>query len=200
MSFSTDARRSWRFWSANGLASSTIGYASSFGPLTRTASRCISSMSATTRAASGSAPMASSYGSSRRTDACADGSPASTIRRSPRQSADSVKCIAETSFSCREYVGLELRSAVHRNTDSGNPSCAVGRDICDDVGNILGLADALQCLHAQRDLASRFCLRKIRHIRVDDTGCDGINAYGARAKDGGPVFDQRLNRSFGRGV
>src|ERR1700759_766679 len=97
----------------------------------------------------------------------------------------------------RQSLALELRAAIDGNGGTGDPPCTVGRDKSDDIGDILRLADALQRLHAQRDLASRFGLREVRHIRVDDAGCDGVDAYAARPQDGGPVFHQRLDRSLG---
>src|SRR5712692_2511344 len=95
---------------------------------------------------------------------------------------------------------LEFRSTVDRDTGSRDPSRPIGRQKSNYVGDILGLADSLQCLHSQGDLASRFCLRKIRHIRVDYAWCDSVYAYAARPENGGPVLDQSLKCSLGRGV
>src|SRR5713101_3599290 len=41
---------------------------------------------------------------------------------------------------------------------------------------------------------------KFRHIRVNYSWCDSIYAYAARPENGGPILDQSLNCSLGRGV
>jgi hypothetical protein len=81
-----------------------------------------------------------------------------------------------------------------------SPARRIGRYKSDYVGNILGFTDSLQRLHSQRDLASRFCLREIRHIRVDDSWSDSVYAYATRPENGGPVLDQSLKCPFGRGI
>src|SRR5258705_9940094 len=95
---------------------------------------------------------------------------------------------------------LKLRTTIDGNTGTSDPARTIRRYKSDYVGDVFRLAYSLQCLHSQRDLSTRFCLRKIRHIRVDDSWCDSIYAYAARPENGGPVFNQSLNCSFGRGI
>src|ERR1700731_3188885 len=95
---------------------------------------------------------------------------------------------------------LKLRPAIDWNTRTGNPARTVRCHKSDYVGDVFGFADSLQCLHSERELATRFCLRKIRHIRVNYSWCDSIDAYAARSENGGPILNQSLNCSFSRGV
>jgi short chain dehydrogenase len=95
---------------------------------------------------------------------------------------------------------LQLRAAIDWNARTCDPARSIGRRKSDYVGDVFRFADPLQCLHPQRDLAARFCLRKIRHICVDYSWCDSIYAYATWPENGGPVFDQSLNCSFGRGI
>src|SRR5947209_13712104 len=95
---------------------------------------------------------------------------------------------------------LKLRTTIDRDAGTSDPARTVGRYKSDYVGDVLGFADSLQCLHSQCDLATRFCLRKIRHVRVDYFWCNGIYAYAARPENGGPVLNQSLNCSLSRGV
>src|SRR5271156_2806537 len=96
----------------------------------------------------------------------------------------------------RSHVArLKLRTAIDGNTGARDPARRIGRHKSDYVGNILGLAESLQCLHAQRDLASRFCFREIRHIRVDDAWSDGVYSNAARPENGSPVL-RRMRADF----
>src|SRR5260370_40924618 len=111
-------------------------------------------------------------------------------------SSDLSKCYSLRSSRCQ----LKLRTAIDGNTGSCNPSRTIGCHKSDYVGNILGFAESLQRLHSQCDFATRFGLREIRHIGVDDAGSNSVYAYAARPKKSGPVLDQSLKRSFSRGV
>ena len=85
------------------------------------------------------------------------------------------------------------------NTGSRDPSRTIGRHKSDYVGNILRFAfESLQCLHSQRDLATRFGLREIRHIRVDfDSWCDSVYTDAARpGEDCGPILDQSFQAAL----
>src|SRR6266850_1367661 len=97
-------------------------------------------------------------------------------------------------------LSVKLQTTINGDTGTSDPARTIGRYKSDYVGDVFRLAYSLQCLHSQRDLATRFCLRKIRHLRVDDSWCDSIYAYAARPENGGPVFNQSLNCSFCRGV
>src|SRR5271168_4134760 len=106
------------------------------------------------------------------------------------------KCYSLHSSRCQ----LELRTAIDGDTGTRDPTRRIRGHKSDYVGNILGFTEPLQRLHSQRDLASRFCLREVRHIGVDDTGSDGVHAYTARSEYGGPVLDQSVKCAFGRGI
>src|ERR1700687_1885195 len=82
---------------------------------------------------------------------------------------------------------LKLRTAIDRNTGTCDPARCIGRHKSDYVGDVVGFAESLQRLHPQRDLASRFCLREIGHIRVDYSWCDSVYAYAVRPENSCPV-------------
>src|SRR5260370_14256333 len=85
-------------------------------------------------------------------------------------SSDLSKCYSLRSSRCQ----LKLGTAIDGNTGSCNPTRTIGCHKSDYVGNILGFAEPLEGLHSQCDLAPRFCLSEIRHIRVDYPGRDSV--------------------------
>ena len=98
---------------------------------------------------------------------------------------------------CWGFHWLEFCAAVDWDAGSGDPACFVGGEEGYYVGDVFGFAEALDGLHSESEFAACFCLGEVRYVGVDYAGCDGVDAYAARAEDGGPVFDQGFECSFG---
>jgi hypothetical protein len=58
----------------------------------------------------------------------------------------------------------------------------------------------LDSLHVQRVFLAGVCLREVRHVGIHDAGSHGVDPNSARAKRGGEVFHQRVDRSLRRRI
>src|SRR5689334_21888167 len=85
-------------------------------------------------------------------------------------------------------------------TLASDPARCIRRQKRNYVRNIFGFTDSLQCLHLKCYVTPRLGLREIRHVGVDHAWRACVYADALRAKNGGPVLNQSLERSLRRGV
>jgi hypothetical protein len=78
--------------------------------------------------------------------------------------------------------GSELGAAVDVDRVSCDPAGFVRGQESDDRGDIHGLAYPLQRLHPKDCHATLLGLGKVRHVRVDHSGRDGVDADAARTE------------------
>ena len=71
---------------------------------------------------------------------------------------------------------------------AGDPPGIFGCQKGDDATDIIRLRKALKRLHAERKLAARVSLGKIRHISLDNTGRDSVDADTAGAESEAKCF------------
>ena len=76
-------------------------------------------------------------------------------------------------------VALEFRAAVDTQRVTGDPAGLVGGEKHDSGAYISGLGDTLQCLDAQREVASGIAPCEIGHVGVDHAWGDAIDADAA---------------------
>src|SRR5713101_5455883 len=74
-----------------------------------------------------------------------------------------------------------------------DPARVFGCQEGDNTTDVVGLRQALECLHAQCEVPARLRLGEIRHVRLDYTGRDGIDAYAAYAKQRGEMLHQGVD-------
>src|SRR5882757_11207125 len=74
------------------------------------------------------------------------------------------------------YLISKIRAAIDADGIARDPSGVLGCQEGDHATDVVGPREALQRLHAQRDVAARACLGEVQHVRLDDTGRDGIDA------------------------
>jgi hypothetical protein len=72
--------------------------------------------------------------------------------------------------------------AVDVNGIANDPPGVFGCQEGDNAADVVGLRNALERLHPKDDLASGIRLGEVRHIRLDDAGCDSIDADTAHAQ------------------
>ena len=65
-----------------------------------------------------------------------------------------------------------------------NPTGFFRRQERNDISNIRGLRDSLQCLHSKRHLATCLGLCEIRHVSVDHARRDRVYTDALRPKNG----------------
>ena len=94
---------------------------------------------------------------------------------------------------------LKLRTAVDWNACTCDPARSIGCQKSDYVRDVFGLADSLKRLHAERDAAACLGFREVRHVRLNHSGRNGVDANAASAQQRRPVPDQCFKRSFGCG-
>jgi hypothetical protein len=70
--------------------------------------------------------------------------------------------------SKRIQIISELRAAVHADGIAADPPSIIGCQESYNATDIVGLGQALERLHTQRDVPTRVCLDEARHVRGDD--------------------------------
>src|ERR1700704_663448 len=91
----------------------------------------------------------------------------------------------------------ELRAAIDADGIAGDPPGIFGCQEGDNTTDVVGLRNALERLHPKDELAARVCLGEVRHVRLDDTGRDGIDADTACAKHRGEMLHQGVDGALG---
>jgi C4-dicarboxylate-specific signal transduction histidine kinase len=79
----------------------------------------------------------------------------------------------------------------------GDPPGIFGCKEGDDTADVVGLRKTLQRLHAQGEVTTSVCLGEIRHVRLNNTGCYGIDADAACAKHRGEMLHQSVDGALG---
>jgi hypothetical protein len=85
-----------------------------------------------------------------------------------------------------------------RRGADGDPPGIFGRQEGDDATDVVGLRKPLERLHAQGDVTTGVCFGEFRHVRLNDTGCHGIDADAACAKQRGEMLHQSVDGALGR--
>src|SRR5580700_1675484 len=80
---------------------------------------------------------------------------------------------------------------------AGDPPGIFGCQEGDDAADIVRLRKALKRLQAERKLAARVSLGEIRHIGLDDTGRDSVDADTAGAEKRGEMLHESVDGAFG---
>src|SRR6266849_2657002 len=107
----------------------------------------------------------------------------------------SPSCADEGSSSKKAKVRFrlqtsELRAAIDVDGIAGDPPGIFGCQEGDNATDVVGLRNALERLHPKDELASGVRLGEVRHVRLDDARCHGIDADTARAKQRGEMLHQ----------
>jgi hypothetical protein len=71
---------------------------------------------------------------------------------------------------------------------AGDPAGVVGGEEGDHAADVVRLGEALQGLHAEREIPARIGLGEVRHIGLDHARGDGVDSNAARAKHEGEVL------------
>src|SRR4029077_14938848 len=58
----------------------------------------------------------------------------------------------------------ELRASADLNGVAGHPARRIGSEKADNIGDVIGMTDALQCLHTQSELAALLASGEFRHV------------------------------------
>src|SRR5712672_3856326 len=90
-------------------------------------------------------------------------------------------------------LNSELRTAIHVDGFAGDPPSIVRCQEGDDAADVVRPREALQRLHAKREVEARICLGEVQHVRLDDTGRDGIDADTTCAKGRGEMLHQGVD-------
>ena len=80
---------------------------------------------------------------------------------------------------------------------TGDPTRIFGREERNDATDIVRLRQALERLHAERQVAAGVRLGEARHIGVDHTGRNRSDADPTGAKQRGKMLHQRVNGALG---
>src|SRR5882762_8665720 len=70
----------------------------------------------------------------------------------------------------------KLRAAIHADGIAGDPTRVLRGEERHNRADIIGLADPLERLHAENEGLALVGLNEIRHVGVDHTWCDRVNA------------------------
>src|SRR3984893_12984831 len=76
----------------------------------------------------------------------------------------------------------KLWAAIDPDRVAGDPAGVVGGEEGDHAADVIRLGEALQGLHAEREIPARLRLREVSHVGLHHAWGDGVDANAARAK------------------
>src|SRR5437016_6259371 len=90
----------------------------------------------------------------------------------------------------------ELRAAIDADGVAGDPTRVLRGEERHNRADIVRLADPLESLHAESKRLARVGLEEVRHVGVDRTWCDRVNADAAWSERRRKVLHQCVDRAF----
>jgi hypothetical protein len=90
----------------------------------------------------------------------------------------------------------ELRTAIDADGIAGDPPRVLRGEERHNRADIIGLADPLECLHAENEGLALVGLDEVRHFGVDHARRDRVNADAPRPERRREVLHQRVDRAF----